>query len=102
MKINHLEANNLSARQISIIGGSISGLGTVLEILKKDNSLDVTIYEKNSTCKEYTCAGGVSSFMLKKLKMNIPDYTVASKVTSLRIFSVEHILERSFQVDTYP
>jgi hypothetical protein len=62
----------------------------------------VTIYEKNSTCKEYTCAGGVSSFMLKKLKMNIPDYTVASKVTSLRIFSVEHILERSFQVDTYP
>jgi len=92
----------LSARQISIIGGSISGLGTGLEILKKDNSLDVTVYEKKTTCSDYTCAGGVSSLLLKQVKMKIPDYTVASKVTSLRIFSVEHILERSFQVDTYP
>ena len=65
----------------------MSGLGTALEILKRDNSLDVTVYEKNSTCKEYTCAGGVSSFLLKKLKTCIPDYTVAAEIRALRIFS---------------
>jgi hypothetical protein len=78
----------LSARQISIIGGSISGLGTALEILKKDNSLDVSAQAASPP------------LLLKQAKMKIPDYTVASKVTSLRIFSVEHILEGSFQVDT--
>jgi digeranylgeranylglycerophospholipid reductase len=77
----------MTARRVSIIGGSVSGLGTALEILRKDNSLDVTVYEKKTTCSDYTCAGGVSSVLLKQAKTEIPDYTVASKITSLRIFS---------------
>ena len=77
----------MTARTVSIIGGSVSGLGTALEILKRDSSLDVTVYEKKTTCSDYTCAGGVSSLLLKQVKMKIPDYMTASKVTSLRIFS---------------
>jgi len=74
-------------RTVSIIGGSVTGLGTALEILKKDQSIDVTVHEKNPDCQQYTCAGGVSSFMLKKLQMDIPDFAVAAEVRRLRIYS---------------
>ena len=77
----------MAGKTISIIGGSISGLGTALEILKKDQSFDVTVHEKNPNCLKYTCAGGVSSFMLKKLQMDIPDFAVAAEIRRLRIYS---------------
>lgn len=77
----------MSGKTISITGGSVSGLGTALEILKKDPSFDVTIHEKNPDCLEYTCAGGVSTFMLKKLQRDIPDFAVAAEIRSLRIYS---------------
>lgn len=77
----------MSGKTISIIGGSISGLGTALEILKKDSSFDVTVHEKNSDCLKHTCAGGVSRFMLKKLQMDVPDFAVAAEIRKLRIYS---------------
>jgi len=77
----------LPAKTITVIGGSIAGLGTALEILKKDSALAVTVHEKNADCSRYTCAGGVSSFMFKKLQLDIPDSTVAAEIRRLRIYS---------------
>jgi digeranylgeranylglycerophospholipid reductase len=77
----------LSLRKIQIIGGSVAGLGAAFEILKHDASLDVTVYEKNTTVKNYTCAGGVSRFLLQRLNLEIPKCTVASQIRTLRIFS---------------
>ena len=74
--------------KIAIIGCSVAGLGTALELMKLDKSVDVTIFDKKPYVGAHTvCGGAISSFMLKELKMEIPDHVVAAEITAVRIYA---------------
>lgn len=75
-------------QKVSIIGCSVAGLGTALELLKLDQSADVTIYDKKRCLGDRTiCGGAVSCFMLQELDIKIPRYAVASEINTVRIHS---------------
>lgn len=75
-------------KTVSIIGCSVSGLATGLELLKLDRSIDVTLYDKKNPVGSRTvCGGAISSFMLQELDLKIPRYAVASEIKAVRIHS---------------
>lgn len=78
----------VQGKRINIIGGSVAGLGTALEVLKLNPEADVVVYEKKSwPYHKIVCGGAISSIMVKKLGLEIPDLFIASKLKSVRIYS---------------
>jgi len=69
-----------------VIGGSVSGLHSALFLLK--SGVDVTIVERKRKIGEnIICAGGVASYMIRKVKIDIPNEFVATKVNRVRFYS---------------
>lgn len=74
--------------KVNVVGASIAGLASALELLSLDSNFDVTIYDK----KQYVganivCGGAISAFMLRELRLNIPDNFVAATVNHVRLYS---------------
>lgn len=65
----------------------MAGLGTALELLKLDRSIDVTLFDKKGYVGANTvCGGAISSFMLRELKMELPGHVVASEIRRVQIY----------------
>jgi len=74
--------------RVACIGTSVAGLGTALELLKLDRSIDVTLFDKKPYVGANTvCGGAISSFMLRELKMKVPRHVVASEIRTVRIYA---------------
>jgi len=74
--------------KVAIIGCSVAGLGTALELLKLDKSADVTIFDKKPYVGAHTiCGGAISSFMLKELNMKLPNHVIGAEITAVRIYA---------------
>jgi len=77
----------VSKIRVACIGASVAGLGTALELLKLDRSIDVTLFDKKPHVGANTvCGGAISSFMLRELKMEFPSYVTASEIRKVRIY----------------
>lgn len=74
--------------KVVIVGASISGLATALSLLSSSSDVEVTLYDvKSEVGKGIVCAGGISSFMVKRLSLFIPKRFVACKVAKIRFYS---------------
>ena len=74
--------------RVACIGASVAGLGTALEILKLDKSVDVTLFDKKAHVGANTlCGGAISTFMLRELKMELPSHVIASEITGVRMYA---------------
>lgn len=74
--------------KVAIIGCSCAGLGTALNLLKMDKSIDVTLYDRKSYVGERTICGGlVSAFALRDLKIQVPGQVIASAIKNVRLYS---------------
>ena len=74
--------------RVACVGASAAGLGTALELLKLDRSIDVTLFDKKGYVGASTvCGGAISSAMLKELKMKLPKRVIASKINSVRVYA---------------
>lgn len=83
---------------VLVVGGSVSGLFTAKFVLEKSN-LNVCLVEcKKNFGENITCAGGISSHMLKKAGLTIPDEFIASKVKTVHFYSPSfNVAELSFK-----
>lgn len=73
--------------RIGVVGASVAGLGTALELLKLDRSMEVTCFDRKRDIGDTVCGGAISSFMLRELKTELSSHVVASEITSVRIYS---------------
>lgn len=74
--------------RVACIGASVAGLGTALELLKLNPKAQVTLYDKKRYVGANTlCGGGISSFMLRELRMKLPSHVIASEISSVRIYA---------------
>ena len=73
--------------RICVVGASVAGLGTALELLKLDRSMEVTCFDRKRDIGDTVCGGAISSFTLRELKIELSSHVVASEITSVRIYS---------------
>ena len=74
--------------RVACVGASVAGLGTALELLKLSPEAQVTLYDKKRYVGANTlCGGGISSFMLRELRMKLSSHAVASEINSVRIYA---------------
>jgi len=73
-------------KTVTVIGASMAGLGAAYEILKRCQDVKVTIIDKKRRVGDNViCAGGISDFMIRQLKLTIPERLIATKINSVRI-----------------
>jgi len=78
---------------VAIVGCSVAGLGTALlgtalELLKLDKSVDVTIFDKKPYVGSNTiCGGAISTFMVREIGLEIPKHVIATEITDVRIYA---------------
>lgn len=74
--------------KVTCLGGSVAGLNTALYLLSSSSKFDVTILERKKKIGDnIVCAGGLASYMIKKLKLEIPEEFIALKVRRIRFYS---------------
>jgi digeranylgeranylglycerophospholipid reductase len=73
-----------ASKKITIIGGSISGLATALELLKLGEK-DVLVLEKKNE-PDCICGGAISSFAMQEAQITIPKHVVAATIKGTRIY----------------
>jgi len=74
--------------KVAIVGCSCGGLGTALEVLKLDRSVELTLFDKKNYVGENTvCGGAISSFMLRELRMEPPSHVIASEIKRVHIYA---------------
>jgi len=73
--------------KVVCLGGSIAGLHVAKFLLSSGLDVDVEVLERKPKIGyRIVCAGGISSFMIRKLKLYIPNEFVASKVKRVRFY----------------
>ena len=77
-----------SEMKVIVLGGSIAGLHATKFLLTSSLDCEVSLIErKKAIGTNIVCAGGIASYMIKKLKLQIPEEFVASKVKKVRFYS---------------
>ncbi len=74
--------------KVVVLGASVAGLHTAKFLLSSGLDCEVSLLEqKRDIGVNIVCAGGIASYMVKKLKLEIPEEFVASKVNTVRFYS---------------
>jgi len=74
--------------KITVVGGSISGLHAAKFLLSSGVDCEVSLIERKKAIGEnIVCAGGIASYMIRKLRLDVPRQFVASKVRKVRFYS---------------
>jgi flavin-dependent dehydrogenase len=74
--------------KVAILGGSVSGLHVAKFLLSSGTDCEVSLVErKKAIGQNIICAGGLASYMVKKLKLEISEEFIASKVRKVRFYS---------------
>lgn len=72
-------------KRITIIGGSISGLATALELLKLGEK-DVLVLEKKKE-PDCVCGGAISAFAMQEAGLKLPKLAIAAQIKGVRMYS---------------
>jgi flavin-dependent dehydrogenase len=74
--------------KVAVVGGSVAGLSAANFLLSSGLDCEVSIIErKKAFGDKIVCAGGIASFMIKKLQLQVPDEFIARKVQRVRFYS---------------
>jgi len=74
-------------RKVAVVGCSVAGLSAANELVD-DRSFKVTVYDRKSRVGENViCGGALSSFMLREIGLDLPRNSIASEITSVRIYA---------------
>jgi len=74
-------------KKVAVIGCSVAGLSAANELVD-DRSFKVTVYDKKSRVGgDVICGGALSSFMLREIGLDLPRNSIASEITSVRIYA---------------
>lgn len=75
-------------KTVTIIGSSVAGLSTALELLKLKSNINVVMVDKKKKIGVPTiCGGGVSVCKLRQAKVDVPKEAIATNLTGVRIYS---------------
>lgn len=78
----------MNPTRVICLGGSVSALHVALYLLSSNYDIEVELYERKGDFGEnIICAGGISSYMVKKLHLEIPSDFVAMKVYKFKFYS---------------
>ncbi|MEM2779032.1 MAG: NAD(P)/FAD-dependent oxidoreductase [Candidatus Jordarchaeales archaeon] len=73
--------------KVYVLGGSVAGLHVAKYILASNFDVDVELYERKKAFGEnIVCAGGIASYMVKKLKLEIPNEFIAMKIQKIKFY----------------
>jgi digeranylgeranylglycerophospholipid reductase len=74
--------------KVVVVGGSVAGLHTAHFLLSSGLDCEVSVVERKKAFGEnIVCAGGIASYMIKKLKLQVPSEFVARRVNKVRFYS---------------
>jgi digeranylgeranylglycerophospholipid reductase len=74
--------------KVVVVGGSVAGLHVARFLLSSGLDCEVSIVERKKAFGDnIVCAGGMASYMLKKLNLQIPSEFVARRVNKVRFYS---------------
>jgi len=75
-------------KKVAVIGASVAGLSTGLELLQLNPDLHVVVYELKRFVGERTvCGGAVSLYMMGKVGLKVPANCVAARIRRARIYA---------------
>jgi len=78
----------IHTKGVCIIGASVAGLSTGLELLRLNPDLKVIIFDRKKYVGEnVVCGGAVSLYMMRKVALEIPEDYIAAKIKRVRIHS---------------
>jgi flavin-dependent dehydrogenase len=74
--------------KVAVVGGSVAGLHSAIFLLNSRLDCEVSIIEKKKAVGDnIVCAGGLASYMVKRLELQVPDEFVARRIRSVRFYS---------------
>jgi len=74
--------------RVCVLGGSVAGLHAAKFLLTSGIDCEVYLIERKKALGEnIVCAGGIASYMVKRLKLDVPEEFIALKVRKVRFYS---------------
>ena len=74
--------------KVCVVGASVAGLHVAKFLLSSGVDCEVSLIERKKVIGEnIVCGGGLASYMVKRLKLEIPEEFIASKVRKVRFYS---------------